>query len=420
MEEISKTEMNSNQKQFFSHSKKLKKKGKSKNKITMTNNMISFKNKKNNNKDNKIKKARNPGVDLLRIIAMYNIVLNHSMFHGHGPSHFPKYKRNFFFIHSFTDWHNDAFMLISGIVGFKTNKYSNLLYLWLTVFFYSVGIHKYILLFKKGFIINEEMYKEYYPIIFRRYGYFTSYFGMYLFLPVLNKGVEFLSKFEFQLVIISTLGILIFLKEYKNEEEDVFFMKGGGSILWYITFYLTGAFIGKYRAIYFGFKKYIFCFIYLLIYSFFSYLFFKVSQNELPLRIYNYKLDFPLDIKRMINPKFNAPVKIIQSITISLFCLQIHYNKYISKIICFIGPLIFGIFLVHDNNLIRHNVIRHLFANQPRNLSWDSVLSFLLLKDVKIFIIGIVIDYLRYLLFELIRLKKIFIFIETKLKEKLS
>ena len=197
-------------------------------------------------------------------------------------------------------------------------------------------------------------------------------------------------------------------------------MKGGGSILWYITFYLTGAFIGKYRAIYFGFKKYIFCFIYLLIYSFFSYLFFKVSQNELPLRIYNYKLDFPLDIKRMINPKFNAPVKIIQSITISLFCLQIHYNKYISKIICFIGPLIFGIFLVHDNNLIRHNVIRHLFANQPRNLSWDSVLSFLLLKDVKIFIIGIVIDYLRYLLFELIRLKKIFIFIETKLKEKLS
>jgi len=420
MEEISKTEMNSNQKQFFSHSKKFKKKGKSKNKITMTNNMISFKNKKNNNKDNKIKKARNPGVDLLRIISMYNIVLNHSMFHGHGPSHFPKYKRNFFFIHSFTDWHNDAFMLISGIVGFKTNKYSNLLYLWLTVFFYSVGIHKYILLFKKGFIINEEMYKEYYPIIFRRYGYFTSYFGMYLFLPVLNKGVEFLSKFEFQLVIISTLGILIFLKEYKNEEEDVFFMKGGGSILWYITFYLTGAFIGKYRAIYFGFKKYIFCFIYLLIYSFFSYLFFKVSQNELPLRIYNYKLDFPLDIKRMINPKFNAPVKIIQSITISLFCLQIHYNKYISKIICFIGPLIFGIFLVHDNNLIRHNVIRHLFANQPRNLSWDSVLSFLLLKDVKIFIIGIVIDYLRYLLFELIRLKKIFIFIETKLKEKLS
>ena len=97
MEEISKTEMNSNQKQFFSHSKKLKKKGKSKNKITMTNNMISFKNKNNNNKDKKIKKARNPGVDLVRIIAMYNIVLNHSMFHGHGPSHFPKYKRNFFF-----------------------------------------------------------------------------------------------------------------------------------------------------------------------------------------------------------------------------------------------------------------------------------------------------------------------------------
>ena len=187
--------------------------------------------------------------------------------------------------------------------------------------FYSVGIHKYILSFKKGFIITQVMYKEYFPIIFRRYGYFTSYFGMYLFLPVLNKDIEYLSKFEFILVILCTLDILIFWKEYKNQNDDAFFMKGGGSILWFITLYLTGAFIGKYKTIYFGIKKYIFCFICLLIYSFIYYLFFKISQNELPLRIYSYKIDFPIDVKRMINSYQNGPVKIIQNITICLLCL---------------------------------------------------------------------------------------------------
>ena len=122
-------------------------------------------------------------------------------------------------------------------------------------------------------------------MIFKRYWFFTTYFGMYLFLPVLNKGVQNLSKFELKLVVISTLGIFIIWKEYKNQKEDVFFLKDGGSITWFLTFYLTGAFIGKYTILYYGITKYIYCVIYLLIFSFFSYLCFKLSQNEFP----NYK-----------------------------------------------------------------------------------------------------------------------------------
>ena len=146
----------------------------------------NFKNKKEN-VNQSIKKARNPGIDFVRIISMYTVVFHHYLYFGDGIRHFPKYKRSFLIVHSFTGWHNNAFILISGIVGYKTNKYSNLLYLWLTVFFYSVGIHKYILHYKKNYVINENIFKEYYPIIFNRYWYFSSYFGMYLFLPVINK-----------------------------------------------------------------------------------------------------------------------------------------------------------------------------------------------------------------------------------------
>ena len=78
---------------------------------------------------------------------MYTIVLNHIIFFGNGYKHFPKHIRPLSLVHSITDWNTNGFILISGIVGYKTKKYSNLFYLWLTVLFYSVGIHKYVLYF---------------------------------------------------------------------------------------------------------------------------------------------------------------------------------------------------------------------------------------------------------------------------------
>ena len=91
---------------------------------------------------------------------MYTIVLNHFLVFGNAFRKFSKYKEQLNLLHIFTDWHNNGFALISGIVGYRSNKYSNLLYLWLTVFFYSVGIHLYIKIFKRKYIINYDFYDE--------------------------------------------------------------------------------------------------------------------------------------------------------------------------------------------------------------------------------------------------------------------
>ena len=343
---------------------------------------------------------------------MYNIVLNHIIFYPKGYRHFPQFKRQLSLIHCITDWHVNGFILISGIVGYKTNKYSNLFYLWLTVFFYSVGIHKYILYFKKGYNVGNDMYREYYPVIFNRYWYFSTYFGMYLLLPVLNKGIASLKKNEFRLVVVSTIGILVLWRDYKNPKQDLFHMFVGDTILWFIIFYLTGAYIGKYRADYSGIKKYIYCFICLFIYSLASYLFFKAYHNELN--------HIPISLRQMFTKRLNSILKISQSITACLFCMQIHYNKYIAKIITFVGPLTFSVYLIHNHKLIHYNVIEHIYDNQPKDLILNSVLSLIFGKSLKIFIICIIIDYFRHLLFTLLRIKKILIFIETKMKEKFS
>ena len=79
MEDHSKLNENK-EKDHLKIGRNFKRKGKKlKNKAKITNTIIkseiNFNGKNENNKE--IKKIRNPGVDLIRIIAMYNIVLNH-------------------------------------------------------------------------------------------------------------------------------------------------------------------------------------------------------------------------------------------------------------------------------------------------------------------------------------------------------
>ena len=212
---------------------------------------------------------------------MYIIVLNHFIFHSIGFIKYRKFKRQIIFLHSFTAWHVNGFALISGIVGYKTNKYSNLFYLWLTVLFYSVGIHIYCKQYKKNYYVGSDITVEFYPIIFRRYWYFTAYFAMYLFLPVINKGIASLTKNEFKLVVLSILGLFAFWRDYKNPKKDVFQLNEGMSVLWLLTFYLTGAYIGKYDVVYSGLKKYFYCFICVLIFTFISYIYYKLYFDEL-------------------------------------------------------------------------------------------------------------------------------------------
>ena len=351
---------------------------------------------------------------------MYNIVFHHCLGHGNGFRHFSQFKKEIYILHSLTGWHINGFILISGIVGYKTNKYSNLLYLWLTVLFYSVGIPKYFIYFKKGFNRNIVLYKEYFPIIFSRYWFFTYYFAMYLYLPVINKGIEYLTKYELRLVVMSTIGIFILWKDYKNPREDIFHLNQGGSVVWFFILYITGTFIGKYNTIYKGLKKCIYCFLCLLIFSFASYIYFKLMKNEFFILIGNKRIDFPIQFKGMLTKNYNSLLTIVQSISASLFFLQIHYNKYFAKVICFFGPLVFGVYLIHDNEIVRGNIIRSIYDNKPTNLNSNIALRLMLGIPLKIFIFCIIIDYFRHLLFTLLRLKKIFMFLETKFKAKFN
>ena len=358
------------------------------------------------------KKIRNPGVDLIRMIAMNGIIINHLIYQGKGFLKFAKYERQLVLLNSFFFWHNNGFTLLSGFVGYKTNKYSNLLYLWLSVVFYSVGIHIFFITFKPKSFIRYKMSMEYFPIIYERYWYFTRYFGMYLFLPVINKGISLLTKVEFKLLIISIIGIFSFWKDYKTPGKDPFKMDRGYTIIWFLCLFLTGAYIGKYRTNYSGIKKFIYCFICLFIYGFVTFLYNKIINNELNFREGYLRKKIIIILKNLLNININSILKVAQSISIILFVLQINFNKYLAKIISFCGPLNFGVYLIHIHTIVDDNIIRNIFEKYSNNLSLISTIILVLKKDIIIYVICICIQYMRYILFYIIRIRKICIILE--------
>ena len=104
------------------------------------------------NKINSKIKERNYSIDLLRIFSMINIINLHINLFSRLlflNSSSPKYKP-IWRLEVFSYPAVNCFGLISGIVGYQKYKFSNLIYLWFTVFFYSISISSYLFFVNVG------------------------------------------------------------------------------------------------------------------------------------------------------------------------------------------------------------------------------------------------------------------------------
>ena len=172
-------------------------------------------------------KRRNPYIDLIRILGMYAIIVHHILIHGRAIRKYRQYYQ-LSLMNTFSFWHVSSFALVSGIVGYKTSKYSNLLFLWLCTIFYSVSIY-YAYKKYRPYVARDSVFSFCYPVIFFKYWYFTEYFGMYFFLPLINNGIANISEGDLKIVILSLLGIFIFWKDYMTK-GDVFRTANGNSV----------------------------------------------------------------------------------------------------------------------------------------------------------------------------------------------
>ena len=325
---------NNSEKKVFSKKKKRKILKKS---FFKRNNHINIIDKNRTKIEPKKIKERNPGIDFVRILGMYAIIIHHLMVHGLLGFKYRNYAKQIELINIGTFWHVSSFALISGFIGYKTCKYSNLLYLWLCALFYSVSIHYLIKKYKPEFRRDLKFRCEFFPVLYNRYWYFSEYFGMYLFLPIINNGISILNKSQLKILVISTHFIFIPLHYYINFTYDTFRMADGRSVLWLLTFYLVGAYLGKYKIKYTGIKRIILCVICIFVYISSTLLCFNFTVDPSLFQKFFKNPKIILLFSRLFVMRINSVPMILQAISITIFFTQIKYNKYIAKIISFIG-----------------------------------------------------------------------------------
>ncbi len=300
--------------------------------------------------------------------------------------------------------------MISGFVGFHSYKYSNLLYLLLTTFFYSFGIA---IVFRLYFakIINIDLIVFLFPIFITDYWYFHCYFLMYFFLPLINKGILGMNRNEMKFFIINIFLLFSLVGEIRNyieifKSKDILFLRKGFSYSWLIILYLYGSYFGKFKLSIKEQKKYIFNFILLIIIFICSIIRTKIILYKYKIYHKGYGMEYD----------YTSPSSVIISFCfINIFNnLEIN-NSFLIKIISLFAPLTFGVYLIHNHLLIRKYIVTKYFLwllnyNSYKLISLEVIISFI------IFLICSLIDYLRYILFKLFRIRELCIKVENTFK----
>ena len=332
------------------------------------------------NKEKKIKntnKERNPGIDLLRIIGMYAIVVHHIII----LENVKRYKyQEIRFLNTLCCFHICVFGLISGVVGHNSNKYSNLINLWFNVVFYTFGIYIICKYFHRNYFGNEKAVKFLFPVVFKCHWYFSAYFGMFLFLPIINKGISVLNKLELKIIAFTLICIFTLWDDFFSNKRDPFSLNNGHCPMALLIYYIIGTYLGKYIII--NETNILTHLIYLTLYissSFLSYYFSTFNKNNTKV-IHKKQNLIILQFKNIFNLRINSITRYIQGISLTLIFSRIKYNKYICKIVSFIGPLTFSVYLIHCNYFIYKYNFKTFAKYFPRNISPKVLIFYIILN----------------------------------------
>ena len=373
----------------------------------MNNNII----KKNlNNKTNELlslKDERNYGIDLLRIISMFFIVILHCLGQGgilkNTIPNSTQYKFAWL-MEIFAYCAVNIFALISGYVSYsnkeKRTKYSNYINIWLQVVFYGLLITGIFNFIKPELIHIKDYILVLFPVSNGLYWYVTAYTGLFVLMPFLNKGIRNCSDRTLKkLFIVIIIAFSIFDTITKR-----FVLSGGYSFIWIVLLYILGAIIKKceigknvkcYHAL-FGI-----CILCLITYIY---------------KIYGWQITkLNVKITNDILVSYTSPTILGISILYIIGFSKINFTNIFKKVIKFAAPSTFAVYLLNNHRHIWEYVLKNLFVK----ISNQSILKiFVYTVGFSIlFVIGsILIDKVRVLLFKVCKVS----FIIDKIEEILN
>ena len=345
-------------------------------------------------------KDRNSSYELMRIVSMFLIVLYHIILHGKVLENCQNegLKIIFEFIEFVTLVHVNSFILVTGYYQVESNfKQSKIWSLLNANWFYRVLIVILLLTFNIVSIDKVSLIKEIFPINLNEYWFFKNYLLLYCLTPFINKGIEKLNKSTYQKMIIVSFIIFSIVPSVTGGS---YFDNSGFTLYQFVFLYMVGAYLKKYPLS----KSYIFkvmsknmyklILIFILFTCVFSnYILYKYSMSVSSV---NTVLGEISSYVSRASTLYNNPFVIIQSICFfEYFGTLTIKNRYINKL----ASLVFGIYLIHDNNFSRGLIYAYLKINDGPIYSYKFIF-YVFFIAVLIYAICAVIEYIRQKLFK--------------------
>lgn len=280
---------------------------------------------------------RDSNFELLRIIAMIMIVIWHLCVHGLQNSINIQDLSStnqfiFYLIKSATVVAVNIYVFISAFYSHKitTLNFNKIFKLFFDTFIFSLGIYLTLMLTNIYPLSIRFLLLSSFPILSGTYWFVTVFMVLFVLSPFLNIVINNLSQNNY-LVLISILFFIDSLWQFLYVVNNIGTYYGY-SIFHFVTMYFIAAYIGKYGFIAFDLHKILYLVgfgITTLMNAFLTFLF----SGNLD-RLYWY----------------NSPIIVISSYCLFMFFANLEFTN---RSINFIAKYTFGIYLVHEQFLVR-------------------------------------------------------------------
>ena len=315
---------------------------------------------------------------------------------------------------SFILVHVNSFVLLVGYFNYdKDFSWKKFLKSFNQAWFYQIVI--VLVIFFTGYdaISKIDLIKNLSPF-FNAYWYVVCYLCLYLLSPFLNRLISNMNQKEHKKLIVLLLFLFSFIPFVTNQESIT---NTGLTLINFIILYFIGSYLKKYPiSKNFHFKRYSknkLQIVFLLGFIVFGLLHFAVYQLGIGALSFNNSLLIKIGfIFQTSFRTYSAPFVICMSICYFLWFSTLNIK---SKVINFIASLVFGVYLIHDNRVIREHLYYWLNINNNMLITSSFIILKILIGMIIIFVSCIIIEFIRQKVFNFVKNRKIYIKCRNKI-----
>lgn len=330
------------------------------------------------------KKERDSNFEILRILAMFFIILFHFNVHGNLDSNEGNIINSFLkdFL-SFGMMANYIFIILTGyfMVDSKVN-YKKIIKLIIEMCFYSILIFLIFTVINNFHFEWQVAIKSLFPFFWGNW-FLIYYILLYLMIPYLNKFINSISKSTFFKLIILLLFIFSLIPTLTNNAW------GSTNHELFLLCYFIGAYIKKYYYDQFTKKHTILLII-------FNFLLMGIILFISKTVGYNLEIQKLIDDGNYLIVSSFSIFNIIGAVLLVILFKNINIgrNKFINKV----SASILGVYLIHDNVMVRNWLWNEFYPNITYYDSYYFIL-FAFIKVIVVFIVCLLIDQIRICIF---------------------